>query len=37
MWNKGNSHINIAVQNLMEPNPDWGARQKDEQHVKVFF
>jgi len=37
MWNCGRSYISLPIDIISEPDPEWGARQKDPAHVKVNF
>jgi len=35
MWNRGKSNVLVPVEQLCEPDPEWGARKRDPNHVKV--
>jgi len=35
MWNRGKTTVRIPVEKLKEPDPEWGARRRDQSHVNV--
>jgi hypothetical protein len=37
MWNRGKTTISLPIEKLVEPDPKWGARNRDEDHVNVSF
>ena len=36
MWNRGKTNLQIPIENIHEPLKQWGARECDEEHVKVY-
>ena len=35
MWDAGKTYINLPIELLREPDPVWGAREKDKKHIEV--
>jgi hypothetical protein len=37
IWDGGKSQIDLPIEKIKEPQPEWGARARNEEHVKVFI
>jgi hypothetical protein len=37
MWNRGKTTVSLPIEKLVEPDPKWGARSRDQEHVNVSF
>jgi hypothetical protein len=37
IWDGGKSQIDLSIEKVLEPQPEWGARERNAEHVKVFI
>jgi len=35
MWNNGKSQLPLPIEIIQEPDKEWGARKRDQNHLKV--
>jgi len=37
MWNSGKTQLSLPIEQIREPDPEWGARKKNKNHIKVNY